>query len=73
MIIKSFEINKINLINSPFILLYGQNEGLKEHTITSLIKDQNITQKYDEKEILDRPDNFLENICSGSLLKIKKL
>tara|TARA_B100000035_G_scaffold292573_1_gene281315 strand:- start:398 stop:1390 length:993 start_codon:yes stop_codon:yes gene_type:complete len=73
MIIKSFEINKINLINSPFILLYGQNEGLKEHTITSLIKDQNITQKYDEKEILDRPDNFLENICSGSLFENKKI
>ncbi len=73
MIIKSFEINKINLINSPFILLYGENEGLKEHTITRLIKDQNITHKYDEKEILDRPDNFLENICSGSLFENKKI
>ena len=73
MIIKSFEINKINLINSPFILFYGENEGLKEHTITRLIKDQNITQKYDEKEILDRPDIFLENICSGSLFENKKI
>ena len=73
MIIKSFEINKINLINSPFVLLYGKNESLKEHTITTLIKDQNITQKYDEKEILDSPDYFIENICSGSLFESKKI
>ena len=44
MIIKSFEINKINLAVSPFILLYGKNEGLKEISIASLIKDQNIIQ-----------------------------
>ena len=50
MIIKSFEINKINLNISPFILLYGKNEGFKNLSIKSLVQDQNITQKYDEKE-----------------------
>ena len=73
MIIKSFEINKINLAVSPFILLYGKNEGLKEISIASLIKDQNIIQKYDEKEILINPDSFIESICSGSLFENKKV
>ena len=73
MIIKSFEINKINLNISPFILLYGKNEGFKNLSIKSLVQDQNITQKYDEKEILDNPDNFLEHIYSGSLFENKKI
>ena len=73
MIIKSFEINKISLNTSPFILLYGKNEGHKNQTITNLIKDQNITQKYDEKEIIDNPDNFLESVYSKSLFENEKI
>jgi DNA polymerase-3 subunit delta len=73
MIIKSFEINKIKLNSSPFILLYGKNDGLKDQTITNLIKDENITQKYDEKEIIDNPNNFLESIFSESLFENKKI
>ena len=30
MIIKSFEINKINLNKNKIILFYGKNEGLKK-------------------------------------------
>ena len=37
MIIKSFEINKINIKKTPCILLYGKNEGLKKET-TNFIK-----------------------------------
>ena len=73
MIIKSFEINKINLNDSPFVLMYGKNEGLKNQTITKLIKDQNITHKYEEKEIIDNPNNFLDSIFSGSLFENKKI
>ncbi len=73
MIIKSFEINKINLNTSPFILLYGKNEGLKDQTVTNLIKNQNITQKYDEKEIIGNPDNFFESISSESLFENNKI
>ena len=45
--------------------MYGKNEGLKNQTITSLIKDQNITQKYDEKEIIDNPYNFIQSNIVG--------
>ena len=51
MIIKSFEINKIDLNNCPFILMYGKNEGLKDQITNELTKNHGITQKYDEKEI----------------------
>ena len=38
MIIKSYEIKKINLENNQFVLFYGKNEGLKNEAISSLIK-----------------------------------
>ena len=62
MIIKSYEINKINLEKNPFVLLYGKNEGLKKETKNTLLKNKIITANYEEKEILDDPNSFLESI-----------
>ena len=63
MIIKSFEINKVNLFDNKFILLHGKNEGLKKELISSLIQkyENDKILKYDEKEILENPDNFYNN------------
>ena len=36
MIIKSFEINKIDPFKNNLILFYGQNEGLKDENILKL-------------------------------------
>ena len=36
MIIKSFEINKINIKINQFILFYGKNEGLKNEALNNL-------------------------------------
>ena len=41
MIIKSYELKKINLENYQFILLYGKNEGLKNEATSSLVKKKN--------------------------------
>jgi DNA polymerase-3 subunit delta len=38
MIIKSFEINKINLNLNKFFLFYGKNEGLKNELTKKIIK-----------------------------------
>ena len=38
MIIKSYEINKINFDQHKLILLYGKNEGLKNEVIINLLK-----------------------------------
>ena len=68
MIIKSYEIKKINLENSQFVLFYGHNQGLKKEAINNLNK-KNTISNYDEKEILDNDNNFIENILSKSLFE----
>ena len=72
MIFKSFEINKINKRINQLILFYGKNEGLKNEAINILIKDENNIQNYEEKEILDNENNFIENILSKSLFEKEK-
>ena len=72
MIIKSFDLKKINLSINKIILLYGKNEGLKNEAISILIKDKNNIQNYEEKEILDNENNFIENILSKSLFEKEK-
>ena len=73
MIIKSFDIKKINLSKNKFILFYGKNEGLKNESLDFLIKDKNKISNYDEKEILDNENNFIENVLSKSLFDQKKI
>ena len=72
MIIKSFEIRKINQNKSNIMLIYGENEGLKNNIMESLIKDEDNTFKYEEKEILDNKNEFIESIFSQSLFENKK-
>ena len=73
MILKSFEIKKIDQNINHLILFYGKNEGLKNEAIKILIKDKNNLLKYEEKEILDNENNFIENIQSKSLFEQTKL
>ena len=67
MIIKSFEINKIDPFKSNLILFYGQNEGLKDENILKLSSKFHNVIKYHEREILENQDSFFEGIFSGSL------
>ena len=71
MIIKYFEINKINLHLNKFILFYGKNEGLKNQAINSLTKKNQILI-YDENEIFDNSNNFIESVLSKSLFESGK-
>ena len=71
MILKNYEINKIQNINH-FILFYGKNEGLKNEALNILIKNKNNISNYDEKEILDNENNFIESILSKSLFEQEK-
>ena len=73
MITKSHELNKINLNENPFILLHGKNEGFKDQAITQILKNKNGTSKYEEKEILENSNNFLESIYSKSLFESEKI
>ena len=75
MIIKAFELNKLNINKYNFYLFYGENEGFKNEAIKnnfeSLYKNQ--TYRYEEKEILENKDNFINSILSKSLFENKKL
>ena len=73
MILKYYEINKINLEYNKFILFYGKNEGLKNDNIKNLLKDKNEILYYDEKDILDNPDKFIEATLSKSLFENEKI
>ena len=72
MILKSFEINKINKNINHLILFYGKNEGLKNEAQNILLQENNNIFIYDEKEILNNENNFIENILSKSLFDPQK-
>ncbi len=72
MILKSYEINKADLVKNYIILLYGKNEGAKKEAINSLIKDKSETLSYDQNEILEKQNIFFENIYSQSLFEKDK-
>ena len=75
MIVKSFELNKLNLNKHNFYLFYGDNEGLKEESIRSLF-EQNYLDKiyrYEEKEILDNKNNFFNGVLTKSFFDNEKL
>ncbi len=72
MIIKSYEINKINLVKIKLFLLYGKNEGLKNKTTKFLLGYKSEVLTYDEKELLDNQNEFIENTCTKSLFEPTK-
>ena len=73
MIIKSYEINKINFDQNKLVLLYGKNEGFKNEATNNLIKNKDEVTKYEEKEILENINDFIESILSKSLFESEKI
>ena len=75
MIIKSFEIGKINLNKNKFFLLYGVNQGHKNELIEEKFKksySDNIYY-YEESEILSNEEVFFDNIMTKSFFENEKL
>ena len=73
MIIKSYELNKINFNQNKLLLFYGKNEGLKNEATNHQIKDKDEITKYEEKEVLENINNFIESILSRSLFESEKI
>ncbi len=73
MILKNYEINKIKLGSYKSLLLYGENEGHKNEIINNIIKDKQNILNYDEKEILENTEYFIENLTTKSLFESKKI
>ena len=72
MIIKSYDLSKINLNEQNIILFYGKNEGLKKSSILTLTKNLTEIYNYEEKEILENSVRFLESVLTKSLFEDKK-
>ena len=75
MIIKSFEIKKLNLKNKNFFLLYGENQGHKNEIIEEEFKEKFSSNiyLYEEGEILNNEENFFNNILTKSFFENEKL
>ena len=73
MIIKNYETNKINLSKFNHILFYGKNEGFKNQVIENLLKNRTQSLNYEEREILENPDQFHESLLSKSLFEDEKI
>ena len=72
MIYKNFETNKIDFNKNKIILFYGKNDGLKNETIKNLVKDEYNKIQYDEKDILENTNQFLDKILNKSLFDTKE-
>ena len=75
MIIKSYEIGKINFLKNNFYLFYGENEGFKNQIIKNQLekKFNNKIFRYEESEILTNKDSFFEKIYTKSFFEDQKL
>ena len=67
MIVKFFEIEKKNLTQDKLLLFYGKNEGLKKEIIKKIFKNNEEIFYFEERDILNNQENFLEDIFSQSL------
>ncbi len=74
MILKYFELNKLNLNNTNFLLFHGKNEGYKDEEINKITNKFNIKPKnYDEKQVIDNTEDFFANNLNKSLFDSDKI
>ena len=75
MIVKQFEISKLNIKKNIFFLFYGNNEGLKEEIIENLFEKNYLNKiyRYEEKELLNNIDEFFNSVFTKSLFDDDKL
>jgi DNA polymerase-3 subunit delta len=74
MLIKSYELKKLEKNSFDYYLFYGPNIGLIENTINDIFKpifSKNISN-YDEAEIIKSSDNFKEEVFNKSFFDNEK-
>ena len=75
MIIKSYEVHKIDFSKFNFFLLYGKNEGLKRDIINEkLIKEfKGQISKYENSEFINNYELIIDEILNKSLFEDEKI
>tara|TARA_B100000989_G_scaffold236511_1_gene183387 strand:- start:461 stop:1462 length:1002 start_codon:yes stop_codon:yes gene_type:complete len=73
MIVRSYEIPGKKLDQHNFILIYGDNEGLKQEIIDKLKNSfNNANIYYDEAQVLSNINDFFNNVLNQSLFEKEK-
>ena len=74
MILKYFELNKLNFEITNFLLFHGKNEGYKNEEIKKITNKFNIKGKhYDEKQVIDNTEEFFANNLNRSFFDNDKI
>ena len=75
MIIKSYEINKIELNKFNFFLFYGKNEGAQTEIINQYFMNNfnGKVSKYDENEFINNYEVIASEILTKSLFEDEKI
>ena len=73
MIVKAYELNKVDQDKFGLFLFYGKNNYQKKLEFDKLINNQCEVIKYEEKDLIDRQNEIIENILTKSLFEKKKL
>ena len=75
MIIKSYEVNKINIKDYDIFLFYGKNEGLQNEIIEkNFVKgNKGSINKYEESEFINNYETISSEILTKSLFDEEKL
>ena len=74
MIIKNFELDKINIKNFNLFLLYGDNQGFKDEIVEKICQQKRLKKTlYFEKEVLSNIENFLNSISTRSFFENEKI
>ena len=75
MIIKTYQLEKLEKQKANFFLLYGENEGFKNQVIENILKfgfTKNIN-RYDENEVINSYDDFISEVTNKSFFDNKKI
>ena len=75
MILKTFDIEKLNFDKYKIFLLYGENQGFKNEVIENIFKKkiEGTNYFYEENEVLSNQESFFNNILSKSFFENTKL
>ena len=75
MIVKSFELKKIDIKKFNIFLLFGENQGLKKELIEDYFKKvlTNNVYNFNENQVIQNQDNFFDKIFNKSLFENEKL
>ena len=75
MIVRPFELEKINIKEKNNFLFYGENQGHKDELIEKKFKKlfPENTYIYDENEVLKDQENFFNEVLSKSFFDKEKL